>query len=156
MLSALKVSLVELKDRFKIMPMIYITTLFLGGVIFFYQDVPESYMPIILLSSTIVFFLSDYVTNLSKVKKCIITILTYTFISQIYYFFLTTVNSLVEQSTLSLMYLYLFLSINLYLSSSKNYVFQMKTKVIHILISFLFIQSFQRTFIFIVIPMHQE
>ena len=136
MLSTLKVSLAELKARFKIMPMIYITTLFLGGVIFFYQDVPESYMPIILLSSTIVFFLSDYVTNLSKIKKCIITVLTYIFISQIYYFFLTTVNSLVEQSTLSLMYLYLFLSINLYLSSSKNYVFQMKTKVIHILISF--------------------
>ena len=136
MLSAIKNALVELKIRFKTMPIIYITILFLGGVIFFYQDVPESHVPIILLSSAIVFFLSDYTTNLSKTKRWIITILTYIFISQIYYFFLTTVNSLVEQSTVSLMYLYLFLSINLYLSSSKNYVFQMKTKIIHILISF--------------------
>ncbi|MGP1520245.1 MAG: hypothetical protein ACTTIZ_01870 [Treponema sp.] len=136
MLSIIKNILNELKERFKTMPIIYITILFLGGVIFFYQDVPESHVPIILLSSTIVFFLSDYVTNLSRTKQWIITILTYIFISQIYYFFLTTVNSLVEQSTLSLMYLYLFLSINLYLSSSKNYVFQIKTKVIHVLISF--------------------
>lgn len=136
MLSAIKNALVELKIRFKTMPIIYITILFLAGVVFFYQDVPESHVPIILLSSTIVFFLSDYVTNLPRAKQWIITILTYIFISQIYYFFLTTVNSLVEQSTVSLMYLYLFLSINLYLSSSKNYVFQIKTKVIHVLISF--------------------
>ncbi|MGP1440111.1 MAG: hypothetical protein ACTTJ3_05165 [Treponema sp.] len=136
MLSIIKNMLIELKERFKTMPIIYITILFLAGVVFFYQDVPESHVPIILLSSTIVFFLSDYVTNLSRTKQWIITILTYIFISQIYYFFLTTVNSLVEQSTVSLMYLYLFLSINLYLSSSKNYVFQIKTKVIHVLISF--------------------
>ncbi|MGP1414701.1 MAG: hypothetical protein ACTTJ6_02025 [Treponema sp.] len=136
MLSIIKNILNELKERFKTMPIIYITILFLAGVVFFYQDVPESHVPIILLSSTIVFFLSDYVTNLSRTKQWIITILTYIFISQIYYFFLTTANSLMEQSTVSLMYLYLFLSINLYLSSSKNYVFQIKTKVIHVLISF--------------------
>ena len=135
MLSAIKNTLVELKDRFKMMPIIYITILILDVVIFFYQDVPESYVPIILLSSTVVFFLSDYVTNLSKIKKWIITILIYVFISQIYYFFLTTYNPLIEQSALSLMYLYLFFSINLYLSSNKNYVLEMKSKVIHIFVS---------------------
>ena len=135
MLSAIKNTLVELKDRFKMMPIIYITILILDVVIFFYQDVPESYVPIILLSSTVVFFLSDYITNLSKIKKWIITVLIYVFISQIYYFFLTTYNPLIEQSALSLMYLYLFFSINLYLSSNKNYVLEMKSKVIHIFVS---------------------
>mgnify|MGYP000850104461 CR=1 FL=1 len=136
MLSAMKNTLVELKMRFKTMPVIYITILLLGSVIFFHHDVPESYMPIILLSSTVVLFLSDYVVNLPNIKKWIVTILTYTFLAQIYYLFLTTYNPLIEQSALSLMYLYLFLSINLYLSSPKNYILEIKTKIIHILISF--------------------
>ena len=136
MLYAIKNTLAELKERFKTMPIIYITTLFLAGIIFFYQDVPESFMPIILLASTIIFFLSDYVTSLSNVKKWIITVLTYIFIFLLYYFFISTYNSLVEQSAVSLMYLYLFFSINLYLSSSKNYVLEMKSKLIHVLVSF--------------------
>ncbi len=143
MFSTVKNTLIELKDRFKTMPIIYITILLLGGIVLFYQDVPESFMPIILLSSTIVFFLSDYVTNLSNIKKWIIAILVYIFISFVYYFFISTYNSLIEQSTLSLMYLYLFFSINLYLSSSKNYIFEIKTRIIHISISFaLFVATY--------------
>ena len=51
MLHAIKNTLTELKNRFKTMPVIYITILFLASVIFFNQDIPESFMPIILLSS---------------------------------------------------------------------------------------------------------
>ncbi|MGP1438227.1 MAG: hypothetical protein ACTTKH_04060 [Treponema sp.] len=143
MLSTIKNTLIELKERFKTMPIIYITILLLTGIVFFYQDVPDRFMPIILLSSTIVFFLSDCITNLSKGKKWIVSILAYAFISQIYYFFLTTYNSLIEQSALSLMYIYLFFSITLYLSSTKNYVLEIKSRVIHILISFaLFIATY--------------
>lgn len=136
MLHAIKNTLTELKNRFKTMPVIYITILFLASVIFFNQDIPESFMPIILLSSTVIFFLSDYVANLSKTKKWVVMFLAYTFISLLHYIFISTYNSLVEQSALSLMYLYLFFSINLYLSSSKNYILEMKAKVIHVLISF--------------------
>ena len=143
MFSIIKNTAFELKERFKTMPFIYILIFSFSLLVFFYEDIPQAFIPTLMLSGAICFFLSDCALSLKRIKKVILAIITFAFMSGVYYIYLTTLNRAIEKSLFLVTYLYFFSSINLYFLSKKHYCLQMKAKIVHILISFaLFIATY--------------
>ena len=85
MFSIIKNTAFQLKERFKTMPFIYILIFSFSLLVFFYEDIPQAFIPTLMLSGAICFFLSDCALSLKRIKKVILAIITFAFMSGVLY-----------------------------------------------------------------------